>query len=396
MKRPDSVDDSLVKSLVKFFANSYRPFVFGAFSKPTTRDVGTALTSNRLAYAHDGGGQGITAAAIFNILEVDLYKTDFSGRRCLIPRGSCYVRHLGALRGRPEAVSTVINQLRTSAPGFKLWIEIHEENRELREYVEKKLNSRYVMTRITASSELRGVYLMRPEVAALPVLRGREIPSLMCLTSDFLSSEDISAIRQELEEFTTVRPPWKQHYSHYNKRNTWTAFSLRGYRPDDPGFIIKPSEMSKRWKSENPELLGATCGDTVIARYFPKSMRAVARIPGGKERIRFMRLAHSKGELSRHADVTDRDAGIRDGCVARLHLPVTTHEDVLFESWGLRGERYQMHMAEGGLYYLDQRKPHRVVNHSPVERIHLVVDIFATAELRKLMDRRASGETFKR
>src|SRR5436305_3487049 len=99
MKRPNSVDDSLVKSLVKFFANYYRPYVFGAFSKPTVRDIGATLTANRLVYTYDGSCQGITAAAIFNILEVDLYKSDFSGRRCLIPRGSCYVRHLGALHG---------------------------------------------------------------------------------------------------------------------------------------------------------------------------------------------------------------------------------------------------------------------------------------------------------
>src|SRR5205085_783331 len=128
MKRPNSVDGSLVRSLVKFFANSYRPYVFGAFSKPTVRDVGAALTANRLVYVYNGRGQDITAAVIFNILEVDLYKTDFSGRHCLIPRGSCYIRHLGALHGRFEAVSAVVNHLRTLAPSFQLWLEVHEEN----------------------------------------------------------------------------------------------------------------------------------------------------------------------------------------------------------------------------------------------------------------------------
>ena len=98
-----------------------------------------------------------------------------------------------------------------------------------------------------------------------------------------------------------------------------------------------------------------------------------------------MRLASFGGELARHADITDREAGTRDGCVARLHIPLVTHEDVLFESWGLRGERQEMHFAVRGLYYLDQRKPHRVINRSPVERIHLVVDTYCSEELRELI-----------
>lgn len=390
MKRQESIN-SLVKSLVKFFAESYRPYAFGAFSKPTMRDVERALAAERLIYTCDESSQGVTAAAIFCVLRVDSYQTDFSGRRCLIPRGSCYVRHLGALRNHlTEAMPTVIKQLRARAPNSRLWIEIHEENQALRDHVERELGFEYVMTKIMASSELRGVYLSRPDVARLPALKACEVPSIMCLASDFLSSEEIAAIRQELEAITSLQFSWHQHYSHYNKRSSWTAFSLRGYRADNPGFIIKPSEMSKRWKIENPELLGAICGDTVIAEHFPTTMRVVARIPGHKERVRFMRLAPHRGELSRHADVTDRTAGVQNGCTARLHLPITTHNDVLFESWGLRGEQYRMHLAEGGLYYLDQRKPHRVINHSPVERIHLVVDILATPKIRKLLSCQAA------
>jgi hypothetical protein len=385
MKRQNGMTRSLVKSLVRFFAESYRSYAFGSFSKPTAREVERALAARRLIYTYDDDS-GLASAAIFAVSRADSYQSDFSGRRCLIPRGSCYIRHLGATpENLDEAVPSLINQLRALSPKEQLWLEIHEENQALRECVERKLGFKYVMTKIKASSELRGVYLMQPETVRLPTLGDCEIPSIACLAADFLSSKEITAIRQELEHFTSLRPAWQQHYSHYNKRNSWTAFSLRGYRAGEPGFIIKPSEMSKGWKAENPDLLKATCADTLIAGYFPATMRVVARLPGRRERVRFMRLSPHRGELSRHADVTDREAGIRSGCVTRLHLPIATHEDVLFESWGLRGEHYRMHFAEGGLYYLDQRKPHRVVNRSPFERVHLVVDIYATAKIRELM-----------
>lgn len=48
-------------------------------------------------------------------------------------------------------------------------------------------------------------------------------------------------------------------------------------------------------------------------------------------------------------------------------------------------ERHKMHFKTGALYYLDIRKPHRVSNRSPLERIHLVIDAVASAELDALM-----------
>jgi hypothetical protein len=115
-------------------------------------------------------------------------------------------------------------------------------------------------------------------------------------------------------------------------------------------------------------------------------MSIVHRIPGRKERVRFMKLCALKGELIRHADVTRADLWTPQISLIRLHIPIVTHKSILFESWGLRGEHVKTHFARGHLYYLDSRKPHQVINHSPLDRIHLVVDVHTSPELRTLMD----------
>ncbi len=143
--------------------------------------------------------------------------------------------------------------------------------------------------------------------------------------------------------------------------------------------------MSKGWKAENPDRLQAPCARTAAWEAFPGAAFALAEFwgtAGSHERVRFMRLGPG-GELSRHADITDRDAGLRDGQIARLHIPVTTHTDCVFEAWSPRGDRQALRMEPGGLYYLDVRKPHRVRNPTDVERVHLVVDAVVHPFLRQ-------------
>jgi hypothetical protein len=185
---------------------------------------------------------------------------------------------------------------------------------------------------------------------------------------------------------TYVSEGFGSHNSSYNKRRSWTAFALRGYVPENPSFIIKPAEMSKKWKEDNPELLKAEARNTVLADDFPFTMGIVNRIEGEKDRVRFMRLS-GNGELTRHADITDREAGVQIGNVVRLHIPIVTRKEILFSGWNLNGTKSQLHFAQGALCYLDQRKPHAVFNPSKKDRIHLVIDCRCTEGLRKLIAR---------
>ena len=56
----------------------------------------------------------------------------------------------------------------------------------------------------------------------------------------------------------------------------------------------------------------------------------------------------------------------------RFHVPFITHTDMVF--FGL-GKSNPIHMPEGYLSQLANRRPHSAENNSQVERIHLIVDI---------------------
>jgi hypothetical protein len=99
-----------------------------------------------------------------------------------------------------------------------------------------------------------------------------------------------------------------------------------------------------------------------------------------------MRLRAKDGELSRHADITDREAGTANGFVSRLHVPIRTSPAVTFYGWGARGNKLERNLPQGALCYLDQRKPHAVRNTDPtVDRVHLVIDCFANERVRDLI-----------
>jgi hypothetical protein len=141
--------------------------------------------------------------------------------------------------------------------------------------------------------------------------------------------------------------------------------------------------MSKKWKEENAEMLRKKSDWTNIADKFPITKELVSRRFGGAvpDRVRFMRLTKGNGELSRHADITDREAGVQAGRVVRLHIPIYTNPKVIFQSWSHKGHKVEANMTEGSLWYLDVRKPHTAVNHGEEDRVHLVMDFYSSEEL---------------
>ncbi len=106
------------------------------------------------------------------------------------------------------------------------------------------------------------------------------------------------------------------HYPSYGKDDTWMALALRGFY-DEPERIEKPSEMNRRWKSEHQKDLNREPRDTHLrATLGPAAEQILAALPcAGFERIRLMRLAPGGGQVSRHADITDPDAGASEGKV---------------------------------------------------------------------------------
>jgi uncharacterized protein (TIGR03032 family) len=92
-------------------------------------------------------------------------------------------------------------------------------------------------------------------------------------------------------------------------------------------------------------------------------------------RTRLMRL-DGNAEATRHCDINyywfDR---------ARVHIPVETHPDVMFQC----GERSQ-HMSAGEAWIFDTWRAHNVINPRPTRRIHLVTDTVGSASFWSLAE----------
>ena len=96
------------------------------------------------------------------------------------------------------------------------------------------------------------------------------------------------------------------------------------------------------------------------------------------DRVRIMKLEAGK-VIEQHTDLVDSECGIGIGEVPRFHIPIDTHDDCWFEVYGMTGKEV-FKFKEGELWYLDTRKPHRVVNNGKT-RIHLVFDLYTDADL---------------
>ena len=259
-----------------------------------------------------------------------------------------------------------------SAGSSRTWLEIWQE-RAADRALAARLGFTWAGSKIRASSEIvgvwaRGVPVAPPAAAEAAALVRLDLPPL-----------DSAPLAAQL-----AAAQWADHYSGYNKRHSWTACVLRGYggRAD---FIIKPAEMSKKWKSEHADEIWWSLADTPLRAALPAAEPLIAAIPGAKHRIRLMRLRAGDGELSRHADITDPDAGVALGRLLRIHIPIVTNPDVKFRQWLLDGSEREAHMAFGEAWYLDTRKPHTALNRGHSDRIHLVMDVVSNPALLDLL-----------
>jgi hypothetical protein len=362
-----------LKEHAALFKDAHKAHVYGAFGLIKERDLAEAMS--RGEYSAQMFKQQYEAAAIWHELKSGSTQYDFTGRAIKLPRGAIYVKAFACcVQGAGEKLLARLtqNSLRSS------YVEVFAEDKRAVAVV-KNLGMRIAFTKVMAGSEIKMVYCRH--VSPPPFLPAAEYETLRICRQKFLSVVEQRAIADEVAGFG--RTLWQQHYSSYNKRESWTAFALRGYVKEDPGFIIKPAEMSKAWKDEHPALLKQRCVDVSVRSAFPATNHALRRIPAEFERVRFMRLAPKDGELSRHADITDRWAGTRDGYIMRLHIPIVTNPAVRFSAWNVLGDRIDLNFPPRSLCYLDVRKPHTVVNAGETERIHLVVDAIANPNLRR-------------
>ena len=164
----------------------------------------------------------------------------------------------------------------------------------------------------------------------------------------------------------------------YSKGDDWTAISLRGYGPT-PLDILKPNVLKSKVKTET------VLQDTSLLEEdgFQVINDILAKIPSTFERVRFMKIKANSG-IGKHSDRIDKDFGIEDGNIIRIHVPIRTNDQVEFYLWEGK-EKLVNYLEVGHYYYVDVRAPHAVTNNSDVDRIHLVIDVYVNEEIRKLL-----------
>jgi hypothetical protein len=338
-----------------------RRYAAGAFATPTAKELEAPGSWE--------WRDGMLLAT--KTLTRDSKRLDYTQREYLLPKGSRVVTHLAVDEGSgfPDLCDfAVVNgylddqQLRGS---------LRRQGREL------------IAVRVAASSELIGVWGLPgtgrpyPEVERATL---RELPL-------HVSGGERAAVLAEVSDLRG----WADDYPFYSD-GTWGALNLRGFWPDDPTRGVKPAEMSKAWKAEHPADLARVCDWTTLADLTPQVVALVRRVidPLGVpedhlERVRVLRMAGRDGKggkLGRHTDVTDKDSGVRDGMIVRLHIPLVTHPDIVMSAWPLSGRRADVHLPAWRMFYLDARKPHSVTNPTGTDRLHLVIDLRSNQQVR--------------
>lgn len=260
----------------------------------------------------------------------------------------------------------------------RLWLQTWAEDRESQEAAELLFATPISTVKVSSFAELTKFWTLNGALSC-------DVPDYEHWAYGQFVLLDINHLLDKVAEQLSRLPAFADHYSKYNERHSWSALSLRGYS-SDPKMIEKPAEMSKAWKGEHPEWQSMQLIDTPLLALIPAVSQLVSCLPTpAVQRIRFMALAPNGGALRRHSDLVDVESGLADGKIARLHFPIQTNPQVLFQSWGHRANIIKLHMSRGSGYYLDTRKPHAANNGGSERRIHLVIDVQSCADIRALL-----------
>jgi hypothetical protein len=356
-------DLALLKGWAQLFQAFDGDLCLGAFTKVKETQIADWLSREQLAGSPSGW-----AVAAYRPAGSRLVK-DFTGQpRVRVPAGALVVKRAAWVSELGEAAVRALLLSR----GPLLWEAFAEHERCSALAAELGLE-RYG-SKVRASSELVALY-GRGCIQLAHADEAAEAAGIAPLSLRF----DPAPLRERASQLQQL---FVDHYSAYNERRSWQALALRSFG-GSPSFIEKPAEMSKGWKAANSGALQWPCADTDLRACCPEVEPLLAPL-GQLERVRLMALQPGGG-LARHADITDRDAGVRDGKLMRIHFPLRS-AGCEFNSWQLDGSRQTCEMLPGRAYYLDTRKPHAAYNRGSDLRVHLVADAYATRALRSLLE----------
>lgn len=275
-----------------------------------------------------------------------------------------------------KSPKNIVAEIQKRIGNARTFIEAWQEEQSHQDAM-RMLGATWLCSRIRSTSEIVGVYQVNGSAVSVNHNFADEHSLSRLSISRFRMVESAAIINSLEVEF-------KNHYSNYNKSESWSALALRGYGGQTQ-FIEKPSEMLCSWQKKNQEKLAWKLLDTKLRGDLVCLEPVIAALPGVKHRIRLMKLSPGGGELERHTDNCDPDVGTRNKQLFRVHVPIVTNPKVLFTVWDQKGVMSEKHMGVGEAWYLDTRKPHRAINGGKTDRIHLVMDVESNEELRALL-----------
>src|SRR5262245_46791422 len=213
------------------FKASNKPHVYGAFGLTKERDVAAALAEQRCSWVSEGGA--VAVVALSRLFKVGSRSHDFRGEVIQIPAGDHVVSDLGwraQLHDVPGALARLLDGLWQRSGARAQWVEYFAEDAALAAAM-ASLNFALCAVKIMAGSEIKHLACRARSAAELRDRQERCCPAILpwdARTLDILqpaaiSAQEHAAMLGELRAFGASA--WMQHYSVYNKRDSWTAFA---------------------------------------------------------------------------------------------------------------------------------------------------------------------------
>ncbi len=163
---------------------------------------------------------------------------------------------------------------------------------------------------------------------------------------------DTTLMQDELKKIAEEQ--WLLHYQTMHYEGEWTAIPLRSADGSLDNVFINPAE--------NPEYK-----DTSLLHSSPLFREILLQFKCPLLAVRLLKL-NAGATIKEHKDA---DLQFEKG-EARIHIPIITHPLVEFYL-----DKERINMQEGECWYMNFNLPHSIINNSPVNRVHLVIDVVA-------------------
>jgi hypothetical protein len=160
---------------------------------------------------------------------------------------------------------------------------------------------------------------------------------------------DPERLKQDLNQISPGE--WSPHFNTGYYEGEWSGVALRSIG----GAVsqLYPDPAAQKPFTDTPVL--SRCAHIQIV---------LASFKCALESVRLLKLSGG----SRIREHRDHKLGLEDG-VIRIHIPILTDPRVEFFV-----DNRRLVMNEGECWYVNFNLPHRVHNHSDIDRVHLVVD----------------------